>query len=140
MQSRAPPIVNYHSSESRPHGSIAVHRGPLHYAFDISRSQKVLTRNSQQPLAVDLEFDATDEWQYAIDPTSLTFNSGETPAQLPSPIFDSGLPPFTINAAACPINWTVAGDTFVSNPPTDPACTGPVRNITLWPFGVRMLQ
>ena len=124
-------------AEERPHGSVAVHRGPLHYAFDISRSQKVLAQNAQQPLAVDLEFDATEAWQYAIDPSTLIFH-GSTPAggKLPSPVFDSGLPPFTITATACPIDWEVAGDTFASAPPTNPTCTGAARNITLWPFGV----
>ncbi len=114
-----------------------MHRGPLHYAFDISRSQKVLARNAQQPLAVDLEFDATDAWQYAIDPATLTFH-GASPkgGSLPSPVFDSGLPPFTITATACQVAWGVAGDTFAAAPPTNPACTGPATNITLWPFGV----
>lgn len=114
-----------------------MHRGPLHYAFDISRSQKVLARNAQQPLAVDLEFDATEAWQYAIDPATLVFH-GAAPkgGSLPSPVFDSGLPPFTITATACPISWGVAGDTFAAAPPTNPACTGPATNITLWPFGV----
>ncbi|KAJ3491366.1 hypothetical protein NLI96_g750 [Meripilus lineatus] len=127
--------------QSRPHGSIAVHRGPLHYAFDIPRTEKVLTRNSQEPRAVDLEFDASSDWQYAIDPSTLRFNAG-TPAggKLPSPIFDSGLPPLTITAAACPITWTVAGDTFAAAPPTNPACTGQMRNITLWPFGATKLR
>ncbi|KAI0675672.1 hypothetical protein C8Q78DRAFT_988207 [Trametes maxima] len=127
--------------ESRPHGSVAVHRGPLHYAFDIARSQKVLKRNAQQPLAVDLEFDATDAWQYAIDPSTLTFH-GSTPSggSLPSPVFDAGKPPFTITASACPIDWEVAGDTFAASPPTNPACTGAATNITLWPFGATKLR
>ncbi|KAI0642095.1 hypothetical protein C8Q79DRAFT_1013969 [Trametes meyenii] len=127
--------------ESRPHGSVAVHRGPLHYASDIARSQKVLKRNAQQPLAVDLEFDATDAWQYAIDPSTLTFH-GSTPAggSLPSPVFDAGKPPFTITASACPIDWEVAGDTFAASPPTNPACTGAATNITLWPFGATKLR
>lgn len=116
---------------------MAVHRGPLHYAFDIPRTQKVLTRNSEQPLAVDLEFDSTAAWQYAIDPSTLRFTSEVLPSgKLPSPVFDSGLPPFTITATACPINWTIAGDTFAAPPPTNPACTGSAVNITLWPFGV----
>jgi DUF1680 family protein len=34
------------SPESRPHGSIAVHRGPLHYAFDIARNSTVLATNA----------------------------------------------------------------------------------------------
>ena len=58
-------------AEQRPHGAIAVHRGPLHYAYDIARSQKQLAQNAEQPLAVDLEFDATAPWQYAIDPDTL---------------------------------------------------------------------
>ena len=114
-----------------------MHRGPLHYAFDISRSQKVITANAQEPRAVDLQFDATEAWQYAIDPSTLTFHSS-TPAggQLPSPIYDSGLSPFTISVMACPIDWEVAGDTFAAAPPTNPACTGAATNITLSPFGV----
>ncbi|KAI8985545.1 hypothetical protein BD414DRAFT_488407 [Trametes punicea] len=128
--------------ESRPHSSIAVHRGPLHYAFDIARSQKVLKRNAQQPLAVDLEFDATTSWQFALgDPKTFVFNadvpSGGT---LPSPIFDSGLPPFTITAPACLVDWDVAGDTFAASPPEDPECVGSVTNITLWPFGATKLR
>ncbi|CAL1715195.1 unnamed protein product [Somion occarium] len=128
--------------ESRPHGSVAVHRGPLHYAFDIPRTQKILAQNAQEPRAVDLEFDATDAWQYAIDPSSLHFNA-RTPSggKLPSPVFDSGLPPFTITATACPINWSVAGDTFAAAPPASPVtCTGSTRNITLWPFGATKLR
>ncbi|KAI0766666.1 hypothetical protein BD413DRAFT_615077 [Trametes elegans] len=127
--------------ESRPHGSVAVHRGPLHYALDIARSPKVLTRNAQQPLAADIEFDATDAWQYAIDPATLVFHGGAPEGgSLPSPVFDAGRPPFTITATACPIEWAVAGDTFAAAPPTDPACTGPATNITLWPFGATKLR
>ena len=48
-------------AESRPHGSVAVHRGPLHYAYDISRSETVLTKNAQEPRAVDLGVVALDE-------------------------------------------------------------------------------
>ncbi|OBZ73690.1 hypothetical protein A0H81_05963 [Grifola frondosa] len=127
--------------ESRPQGSVAVHRGPLHYAFDISRSQKVLAQNAEETQAVDLEFDATEAWQYAIDPSTLKFNSAvPTGDKLPSPIFDSGLPPFTITATACPVNWTIAGDTFAAAPPTSPACVGPTTDITLWPFGATKLR
>ena len=131
------PRYSHRDAESRPHGSIAVHRGPLHYAYDIARSQKQLAQNAEQPLAVDLEFDATAPWQYAIDPDTLVFHGG-APAGgvLPSPVFDAGQPPYTISVSACAIDWALAGDTFAATPPTDPACTGPVTNITLWPFGV----
>lgn len=125
------------TAESRPHNSIAVHRGSLHYAYDIARNATVLTRNAQQPLAADLQFDATAPWQYAIDPASLRFhNAPPAGGTLPSPVFDSGLPPLSITATACAIEWAVAGDTFAASPPSNPACTGPATNITLRPFGV----
>ncbi|KAA1468402.1 hypothetical protein DENSPDRAFT_463211 [Dentipellis sp. KUC8613] len=127
--------------ESRPHGSVAVHRGPLHYAFDIPRNQTVLTRNSQQSRAVDLQFEATSAWQYAIDTTSLQFvNDPPSSGALPSPVFDTGLPPFKITATACAIDWQVAGSTFASSPPENPSCSGSLTNITLWPFGSTKLR
>ncbi|KAK7040596.1 hypothetical protein R3P38DRAFT_2513671 [Favolaschia claudopus] len=127
--------------ESRPHGSIAVHRGPLHYAFDIPRSQKVLATNARQPMAQDLEFDATANWQYAIDPATLKFTSSP-PASgiLPSPIFDSGLPPLKITVNACLVNWAVAAPTYAASPPTNPACTGVNTTITLTPYGSTKLR
>ncbi|THH15834.1 hypothetical protein EW146_g4704 [Bondarzewia mesenterica] len=125
------------TTESRPHGSIAVHRGPLHYAFDIARNQTVLSRNSQESRAVDLQFEATQAWQYAIDLTTLKFNNNPPMSgSLPSPIFDSGLPPFTITVTACPIEWTAAGSTFASAPPESSNCVGNTTTITLWPFGM----
>lgn len=124
-------------SESRPNNSIAVHRGPLHYAFDISRTQKTLTANSAQPLAADYEFDASGDWKYAIDPSTLVFhNTPPASGKLPSPVYDAGLPPFTITARACLVDWNLAGDTFADSPPSNPSCTGPATNITLWPYGV----
>ncbi|KAJ3722727.1 hypothetical protein DFJ43DRAFT_1133814 [Lentinula guzmanii] len=129
------------TTESRPHGSIAVHRGPLHYAFDISRTSKVLTENAEQPLAKDLEFDATTAWEYAIDPSTLQFvNNPPASGALPSPVFDSGLPPLSMTVTACPINWPVAGSTFASSPPTNPACTGAQKTITLTPYGATKLR
>lgn len=114
-----------------------MHRGPLHYAFDISRNQTVLAQNSQQPLAVDLQYLPTEAWQYAIDTSSLTFNSNPpSSGELPSPIFDYGLPPLTITATACDIEWNLAGSNFVTSPPTNPNCTGAATSITLWPYGV----
>jgi len=127
--------------ESRPHGSIAIHRGPLHYALDIPRIQTILTQNAQEPRAADLQFTATGNWQYAIDPSTLTFHaSNPADGKLPSPVFDSGQCPVSITVMACPIDWDLAGDTFATSPPTNPACTGPATNITLSPFGTTKLR
>ncbi|KAJ6612793.1 hypothetical protein B0H10DRAFT_2177315 [Mycena sp. CBHHK59/15] len=107
----------------------------------VPRSQKVLKTNAQQPLAVDLEFDAAANWQYAIDPTTLKFSSTPPAAgTLPSPIFDSGLTPLKITATACLINWAIAAPTFAASPPTNPSCTGPATTITLTPYGSTKLR
>ncbi|KAF5313805.1 hypothetical protein D9758_017919 [Tetrapyrgos nigripes] len=129
------------TTESRPHGSFAVQRGPLHYAFDIPRNQTVLTKNAQEPRAVDLQFEATAAWQYAIDPSTLKFvNKPPSSGKLPSPVYDSNLPPLSITVTACPITWKTAGSTFASAPPTNPACTGAQKTITLTPYGSTKLR
>jgi hypothetical protein len=127
------------TTESRPHGSIAVQRGPLHYALDLSRTSKVLKVDPDEARAIDWEFDVASNtsWQYAIDPATLAFHtSTPTSGKLPSPVFDKGGPPLFITAKACPINWAVAGDTFAAPPPENPTCTGAAVNVTLTPYGV----
>ncbi|KAJ7876089.1 hypothetical protein B0H14DRAFT_2714547 [Mycena olivaceomarginata] len=127
--------------ENRPHGSIAVHRGPLNYAFDIPRTEKQLSVHPLEPRAVDLEFLPEGAWQFAINPSTLAFANTPPPSGvLPSPIYDAGLPPFTLTVSACPIDWPVAGDMFAEPPPENPTCLGAFRNITLWPFGAAKLR
>lgn len=133
------PVLRF-SAESRPNSSIAVHRGPLHYAYDIPRSQTTLATNAQQSMAVDLEYDATGTWQYAIDPSTLAFsNDAHDGESLPSPIFDSSLPPLKISVTACTIDWALAGDTYPVDPPANPSCTGSSTTINLWPYGVSLV-
>lgn len=43
-------VGTYRVAESRPQGSIAVHRGPLHYAYQISHNQTVIAQNSVRPI------------------------------------------------------------------------------------------
>ncbi|KAF7296050.1 hypothetical protein MKEN_01420100 [Mycena kentingensis (nom. inval.)] len=127
--------------EQRPHGSVAIHRGPLNYAFDIPRIERQLAVHPDEPRAVDLEFTPGRAWQYAIDPATLAFtNNAPASSILPSPIYDAGLPPVTLTVAACPIDWPLDGDMFAAPPPENPACLGEFRNITLWPFGAAKLR
>ncbi|KAG6829924.1 hypothetical protein H0H92_002947 [Tricholoma furcatifolium] len=107
----------------------------------VSRNQTILAQNAEQPLAVDLEFDATTAWQYAIDPNTLQFNNAP-PASgvLPSPVFDSGMSPLSITVTACSISWDTAGDTFAASPPESPACTGAQQTLTLTPYGITKLR
>lgn len=92
----------------------------------------------EEPLAVDLQFEATTSWQFAIDPSTLNFhNNPPVNGVLPSPIFDYGLPPFSMTVTACPIIWPIAGDMFASSPPQSPVgCVGDNQTIVLRPFGV----
>lgn len=127
-------------AESRPNGSIAVHRGPLHYAYDIPRTATALATDPLEPRAVDYQFNAAANttWQWAIDPATLAFHaSPPAGGGLPSPVFDAGVPPVSISVLACQVEWDLAGDTFAAPPPASPSCVGEKTNITLWPYGVR---
>jgi len=128
------------TTESRPHGSIAVQRGPLHYALDIPRNSTVLAQNSEQTNAKDYQFEATAAWNYAIDPATLKFKQGSTSGNLPSPIFDSHLPPVSITVTACPIQWATSGSLVATSPPQSPRCTGAQKTITLTPYGSTKLR
>ncbi|THV00262.1 hypothetical protein K435DRAFT_934582 [Dendrothele bispora CBS 962.96] len=129
--------------EKRLHGSVAVHRGPLNYAFDIGRTEQIIKTDPRESHAVDWQYDPAENWEYAIDPSSLVYHHDSdisVSGILPSPIFDSGMPPTSITASACLINWPLAGDTFASSPPENPECVGPETVITLWPFGATKLR
>ncbi|KAJ3847972.1 hypothetical protein EV368DRAFT_76450 [Lentinula lateritia] len=152
-------IVLYYPAEitieKRLHSSVAVHRGPLNYAFDIPRSEKIIAQDPHEPHAIDLQIDPVGDWEYAIntDSAKMMFHNDaentevETRSiptvsesyKLPSPIFDSGKPPVSIIVPACPIKWPLAGDMFVTFPPEYPECVGEERNIKLIPFGVRSI-
>lgn len=127
------------TTEERLHGAIAVHRGPLHYAYDISYETSTLqTLYPAEPRASDLQFDATGPWNYAIDPSTLAFVS--TGRSIPSPVYDAGMPPVYITVQACPIEWGEAGDTFAAPPPEGAACLGEAVELTLQPYGATKLR
>ncbi|TFK98865.1 hypothetical protein BDV98DRAFT_595510 [Pterulicium gracile] len=126
--------------ENRVRGSVAIHRGPLHYALDITRRTSTIKQNAQQPLAKDLQLDPTSSWQYAIDPSTVKFVA-KSVTSLPSPVYDSGLPPFSITVSACLISWGTAGDTWTAPVPQSPvACTGARTTLTLTPYGATRLR
>ncbi|KAG9086116.1 hypothetical protein FRC06_003268, partial [Ceratobasidium sp. 370] len=129
------------TTEERPHGSIAIHRGPFNYALDLPRTSKLLqTTYAAEPRASDYQLDTTGNWNYAINASTLTFNAASPGTQLKSPIFDSGAPPLSISVTGCLVNWTLAGTTFASPPPEKPACTGAKTKLTLIPFGATKLR
>ncbi|TBU33982.1 hypothetical protein BD309DRAFT_1064203 [Dichomitus squalens] len=85
--------------------TVAVRRGPLHYALGIQRNQIVLAQNTCESHAVDLEYDAIALWEYAIDLSTLVSHANPSASgELPSPTFDWGLSPRTTTATACSIS------------------------------------
>ncbi|KAF8681377.1 Beta-L-arabinofuranosidase GH127 [Rhizoctonia solani] len=127
--------------ESRPQGSVAIHRGPFNYALDIPRNSTLLnTLYPAEPRASDYQFDATASWNYAIDPSTLKFNPAPGNTALKKPIFDAGAPPLSISVKGCLVNWGLAGTTFVKPPPQNATCTGSKVDLKLIPFGATKLR
>ncbi|KAG7095934.1 hypothetical protein E1B28_006618 [Marasmius oreades] len=127
--------------ESRPHGAVAIHRGPLLYSLEITYSSKILKQHPQEPRAADYEFDATSEWRFAVDPKTAKAVGGAAPGDtLPSPIFDSNKPPVSIEISGCTIDWDEAGQTFANPPPEKPKCNGAVQKLKLTPYGATNLR
>ncbi|KAF9033749.1 hypothetical protein BDZ89DRAFT_1062844 [Hymenopellis radicata] len=130
------------SIESRPNNSVAIHRGPLNYAFDIERTETIIKTDPREAHAVDLQLDPVGAWQYAIDPSTAEYHYDSTSELkvLPSPIWESGRPPVSISVLACLIDWPLAGDMFPADPPENPECVGEKKRIVLTPYGATKLR
>ncbi|KAL1745754.1 hypothetical protein HDZ31DRAFT_81727 [Schizophyllum fasciatum] len=126
--------------ENRPHSAVALQRGPLHYAYDIPRAERVLGVDPHEHRAIDLQMEPAGEWAWAIDPKTAVFRDEGAGGALPSPVFDFGRSPVTLRVQACPIDWRLAGDTFAAAPPENASCTGPERTISLSPYGATKLR
>ncbi|EPS93631.1 hypothetical protein FOMPIDRAFT_1063456 [Fomitopsis schrenkii] len=146
--------------EERTNSSIAIYRGPLLYAVEITHNEtETAALRSAGPLdfieslpnvpASDLaQYDnhthdhfwlATAPWNIAIDPSTLEFHE-ETVDQLPHYVWDTGAQPQSMTALACEIDWpVVSGD--ADWPPQSPnTCQGETFNVTLRPFGGTRLR
>ncbi|KAH8925501.1 hypothetical protein BT69DRAFT_1348679 [Atractiella rhizophila] len=132
--------------ENKQRNTVAVKRGPLAYATDLWRSERILATYPNEGRAVDREYDLTVSWAFGIDPSTLEFVPNPSPepsGTLPSPIWDTaqhgGGPPIKITANGCRItNWPNNGD-IVTAAPESPQCDGSVQ-IVLWPYGSAKLR
>ncbi|EEB92640.1 hypothetical protein MPER_08820 [Moniliophthora perniciosa FA553] len=69
----------------------------------VSRVEKVFKVDPRESHAIDLQYDAKEDWEYAIDPTTVTYHYKPSPSgKLPSPIFDFGLSPSIITVTGLP--------------------------------------
>jgi len=152
--------------ENRSNGSVAIHRGPLLYAVDLSYNSSTAASVRSPPAlgfvvneleaefhnvpaddltsttnTTDITYLYTSPWNIAIDPSSLVvFDKSSRVASLPYYVWDVGAQPVYMTATACEINWDLyAGDP--DWPPASPnTCTGAHFNVTLRPYGGTRLR
>lgn len=138
--------------EPRANSTIAVHYGALLYALSIGEqftvgsptnwhNQTAYPSGYAPPESHDWTISNTRAWNYAIDPSSLQYQSNTTSDStsirpLPSPIFTSGAPPGIITTMACEIDWPIARGVPATVPlPGQRKCTRPTLQVTLVPYG-----
>ncbi|KAG6917303.1 hypothetical protein DXG01_003144 [Tephrocybe rancida] len=149
--------------ESRFNGAVAVTRGALNYAVEISyntttapglRSVQALNDvkrlfpsapaqylTATDPTTQDNTLLPTSEWRVAIDPSTIAVHdTSSTLAKLPYYVWAPDNSPVTMTALACQITWGLASGT-ASAPPVSPnKCVGPVFTAKLVPFASAKLR
>lgn len=142
--------------EPRANSTIAVHYGALLYALSIGEQTSVGPPTNWQnrtaypsdyapPQSHDWTINNTTAWDYAIDPSTLKYQSrtpsNSTIQSLLNPIFTSGAPPGNITAMACEIAWPIAKGVPAAVPvPGQKNCTEPTVQVTLVPYGAAKIH
>ncbi|KAJ8080065.1 hypothetical protein PM082_016892 [Marasmius tenuissimus] len=150
--------------EKRFNGAVAVTRGPLNFALQLSNNDTVSPglRSAQAinnvkglyPNApaqyltptdnntVDHVLLPTTEWRLAIDPATLKLvdNSAST-TSLPKQVWAPGAQPVWFTAQACQIAWGLEKNSAAPPPQSPVACaTGQKFEVKLVPFGAAKLR
>ncbi|KAJ7158371.1 hypothetical protein C8R43DRAFT_995745 [Mycena crocata] len=158
--------VNLHTPlevEVRTNGAVAITRGALNYAVEISHNTTVTAglRSAQAvhdvkrlypdaPAQYVTAFDnhthdntllPTTEWSLAIDPSTIVVSDkSATTHSIPYYAWAPGSQPVTMTATACEIEWGLTLGT-ASAPPTSPnACVGEHFKVKLVPFAAAKLR
>ncbi|KAG6827511.1 hypothetical protein H0H92_011483 [Tricholoma furcatifolium] len=149
--------------EDRYNGAVAITRGALNYALEITYNTTTTPglRSTQALADVEVLYpDApaqyltltdphfhdntllpTSEWRVAIDPSTIVVHdTSSSIAQMPYYAWAPGSSPVTMTALACQIAWNITSGT-ASAPPVSPnACDGPVFTAKLVPFASTKLR
>ena len=126
---------------ARSNDTIAVYYGALLYALDVGQTVQVLPPDgppNPPPQVHAYNITATQPWNIAIDPSSLTFhhNANSTGTEtLANPIWASGAPPTSITARGCQIDWPLDHGIPARVPLAPRSCTSAVVNVTMRPYG-----
>lgn len=132
--------------------TVGVYYGPMLYAADIAHKESAhqplnwtdrtpLDDSETHPKAMDHVLEPISQWKFAIDPETISVDTG--PAQdriLPNPIFSRGGPPVLLYVDAYPIDWPIQFDT-AALPPINPEVNPETKTrIKLIPYGAAKLH
>ncbi|OKO98056.1 hypothetical protein PENSUB_9636 [Penicillium subrubescens] len=133
-------------------GSVAIHYGPLLYALDVKYANasyhSPLNWTDRAPLPTDQitpgthewVLDPTSDWQYAIDPTSVTVEQLHNPDKdLQNPVWTRDAVPVALWVDAWLIDWAQSSGT-AAVPPQNPIVTGNATRVRLIPYGAAKLR
>ncbi|KAF8509631.1 hypothetical protein JB92DRAFT_2945317 [Gautieria morchelliformis] len=149
--------------ETRSSGAVAINRGPLNYAVEISHNDTSTFswRNPQALSDTERLFPAitpnyttpfihqdrdhtllpTMDWRIAIDPTTLTVNDKSAQiSAMPYYAWAPGAQPVTLTAKACNIEWAVVQNAAAPPPQSPNTCISGVFNVTLTPFAAAKIR
>ncbi|KIK54869.1 hypothetical protein GYMLUDRAFT_206165 [Collybiopsis luxurians FD-317 M1] len=135
-------------TEIRPHDTISVHRGALVYALEINSTESTTAPHQWNNLDAAVTFSVPDQckdfffanetaWNYAIDPSTMTFHSSlDVSGDLSMP-FAPGESQLWIEAQACLIPWDMYLDSVPGIPSTGSSrtCLGDAQTVRLVPYG-----
>ena len=140
-------------TESRENDTVAVYKGPVLYALEVTNyntstppkpyynpdfGEQYYPANYAPPQSRDWTYHSTTPWNYAIDPSTLTYHGSDSEsATLASPLFSPRAPPGYMTVQACRIDWPMAFDGSVPGyPPTGDAkgCTSDKVVVRLVPY------
>jgi hypothetical protein len=143
-------------TEPRPNGTVAVYHGALLYGLSIASTNYSAVPYDYQtnapmvpgyapPQARDWTIVNLSAWNYAIDPSTLTYQyDGEAAPEkvLSNPIWAPGAPPNLVTAKACLIDWELyEGSVPGLVPlPEDRTCISDVVEVELRPYGSTKLH
>ncbi|KAJ7583639.1 hypothetical protein C8J56DRAFT_954591 [Mycena floridula] len=148
--------------ESRTNGAVAISKGALTFALELSYNSTVAPglRSAQAlgdaerlfpnaPAAYFTAFDnhtqdhtllPTTEWRLAIDPSTIRVIDKSATTKLPYYAWAPGSSPITMSVKACQIEWNTSIGVATVPPPSPNTCVGKVVDATLVPFAQAKLR
>lgn len=138
-------------TQARENDTVAVYKGAVLYALEVSNTNTstlpkpwnnpdtYYNASYAPPESRDWEYHNTTAWNFAIDPSTLTYHGPNTTGasyELANPIFAPGAPPGYMTAQGCEIDWPLFLGSVPGYPPigAEKKCLGEARIVKLVPY------